>query len=285
MFYTQDNGYEPFKVEISGSIVNIYKRVVDENSSECSESNENESNENESVEESSENEKNNKYIHILKYEPARVFIGKSPLNKMTEFSGGHGDRYDGNSFLLEMNDNNYIHVGCEIFSFSPKSKIVEYVSCMGNNWVPYPYAVDELGHYYLMIEDVILLNSNNESLKTFIKDGGDPYSYYYARTLITSDEGVIPPTQPQFKFKNIERYFVDDEDGFQQYTLRYHPDTPKEREWNFPNNRKKDHYIKFSNDRDLKFISDEDYFSLMKEFGTLNGFEAFHKLVIEPRHW
>lgn len=255
VYFIQDNRAEPFKVEIDNQTVHIYKCINEDN-----------------------------YIHILTYEPKHIFVGKSPLNKMTDFSGGHGDNYDGNSILLEMNDNTYIHIGCEIFSFIPKSKIVEYVSCVGNNWVPYPYAVDELGNYYLMIEDIVLLNSNTELIKEKIRRGGDPYSYYYARTLITVDKGRIPPKQPKIQnFKNIEKYYIDDEDGFQRYTLRYDPDTPKEREWNFPKDRKKKHYIKHTNSENLIYISETDYFNLMEEFGALNGFEPLHKTMIQPR--
>ena len=34
---------------------------------------------------------------LVQYEAEKIFIGKSMLNSMTEFSGGHGDKWDGNS--------------------------------------------------------------------------------------------------------------------------------------------------------------------------------------------
>ena len=274
MFYTQDNGGEPFKVTITDSIVNIYKFV---------ESDRSESDENESDRSESEDDHKDNYIHILRYEPLRIFIGKSPVNNMTTFSGGHGEKYDGNSCLLEMNDMTYIHIGIEIFSFTPKAKIIDYVSSMGNNLVPYPYAVDEFENYYLMIEDVILLNSNKKSIKRYIEKGDGPYEYYYSHKLITSDEGCIPAQLPKSKFKNIEKYFIDEEDGLEKYTLTYNADNVLQHNWNFPKNRKKKHYIKYSNNNDIKFVSEVDYFNLMNEFGLLRGFETLIKTIIEPR--
>ena len=41
-----------------------------------------------------------------------VFIGKSPVNAMTTFSGGHGPRFDGNSILLKR-EKDYVFVGDE----------------------------------------------------------------------------------------------------------------------------------------------------------------------------
>ena len=54
-------------------------------------------------------------IHLPRQQPAihgEVFIGKSPVNAMTTFSGGHGPRFDGNSVLLKR-ENDYVFVGDE----------------------------------------------------------------------------------------------------------------------------------------------------------------------------
>jgi len=94
-----------------------------------------------------------------KFDAKDVFIGKSPLNKMTKFSGGHGDEWDGNSILLDMGDNEYIFIGDKIFSFDAKAKITDFVSPVGNSAVPYPYATDELKNYYLIVYDEVVLHS------------------------------------------------------------------------------------------------------------------------------
>lgn len=83
---------------------------------------------------------------IGKYTPITVFIGKSVLNSMTDFSGGYGDKYDGNSILLRVGDNTefrYIFIGLNVVEFTTDEVITKYVSSVGNNQVPYPYAESE----------------------------------------------------------------------------------------------------------------------------------------------
>ena len=80
---------------------------------------------------------------IKKYNPSEIFIGKSPFNKMTGFSGGHGDKWDGNSILMRIGTENefkYVHIGTNVFEFTTDEVINKYVSSVGNNCVPYPYA-------------------------------------------------------------------------------------------------------------------------------------------------
>lgn len=80
---------------------------------------------------------------IKVYNPLQIFIGKSYLNEMTEFSGGYGDKFDGNSILLKIPSNTkhrYAYIGWEVFEFTTDEPITKYVSSVGNNDVPYPYA-------------------------------------------------------------------------------------------------------------------------------------------------
>lgn len=79
----------------------------------------------------------------LQCEPLEIFIGKSSLNQMTEFSGGHGEKFDGNSVLLRVGhvgEFRYVYVGTCMFEFVTDEPIINYVSSVGNNCVPYPYA-------------------------------------------------------------------------------------------------------------------------------------------------
>lgn len=77
---------------------------------------------------------------INKYYPLEVFIGQSHKNEMTTFSGGYGDKWDGNSILLRIDKLKYVHIGVEVYEFDTSEEIIEYVSSVGNNCVPYPYA-------------------------------------------------------------------------------------------------------------------------------------------------
>ena len=117
---------------------------------------------------------------VLTYKsPRRVFIGKSPLNEMTEFSGGAGPEYDGNTILINDRENHYVCVTSNIFEFTSLAPIVEYVSPVGNNTVPYPYAIDEAGNYYLMAEKVVIKSTNQEFVDYMKDKMHDPYTYYY----------------------------------------------------------------------------------------------------------
>ena len=108
----------------------------------------------------------------------RLLVGKSPLTPMTEFSGGHGREFDGNSILLQTEALKYVFIGHMIYSFTAVFPIVSYVSEVGNNDVPYPYATDERNNVYLMIENVIV----NNRLGT-----KDPYNDLLYRSANRSD--------------------------------------------------------------------------------------------------
>lgn len=107
-------------------------------------------------------------------EAQRVFVGKSPLNEMTRFSGGHGSDFDGNSILVQLSPNEYIYVGVTIDSFTPVSPIQTYVSPVGNSCVPYPYAIDTEGRVYFFAGNPAALE-----YMTGIPANEDPNDYYW----------------------------------------------------------------------------------------------------------
>lgn len=78
----------------------------------------------------------------------RVFIGKS--NESAVFSG---PEYDGNSILFELDRNEYLFVGDHIFRFHTAHPLRKFVSPVGRNDVPYPFAVDTKGDYYILTGD------------------------------------------------------------------------------------------------------------------------------------
>lgn len=142
VFMIHDNGGTPFAVTVNGGSVTVIETQGDSVVWEVSDS-------------------------------TRVFVGESPVTDMTTFSGGHGPIFRGNSILVKTNDNEYTYIGARIYSFRSESEIVRYVSEVGNNDVPYPYAVDEEDNFYLMIEDVVLLQLSAEH-------HADPYRYLYS---------------------------------------------------------------------------------------------------------
>ena len=64
---------------------------------------------------------------------------------MTEFSGVEDKgEFDGTTLLPECEDNEYVYIsGLEIFKFKADDKIIDYISLMGNNMIPYANIVGE----------------------------------------------------------------------------------------------------------------------------------------------
>ena len=195
-YHIYDNGSRPFKVVISGNNVEVFKQLSDDDDVIVYES-----------------------FPIYIFRTREIFVGKSPFNKWTElipahagtslrfgrtelipahagtslrfgrteFSGGHGDKFDGNSLLLHLGYNIYVFVGWEIFSFRALSSIVNFVSIIGNNDVHYPYAIDDKHNIYLLTENVVL--RYHDKLFQQMSSYDNPYEYYYHYYLITDELG------------------------------------------------------------------------------------------------
>lgn len=200
----------------------------------------------------------------LIFHPKEIYIGKSPLNKMTEFSGGYGPEFDGNTILLDMGNNEYIFIGSEIWSFDAVDKITKYISPVGNNDVPYPYAIDKSGNIYLIVDNVIIMH--RDDIAEQMDQYDNPYDYYYDYDLITADRGMVPPQLPKTDM-GIDKWMV----GKNQYTLRYKP---------FPEIRDRDEmYIIDSKGKKTR-LSEEGYMDLMNKFAELQSFEPLPKKKI-----
>jgi hypothetical protein len=186
-FYTHWNGGKPFLVEINDNQVDVFTRVLYElNPDEAME----EKNliiprkdvRDISIDPSWEEGKSQLcfYELCMSVVAKRIFIGKSPLNKTTKFSGGHGPKFDGNSILVQLTSDTkkniykYLFIGCSIMEFMTSYEIVKYSSPVGNNDVPYPYAIDTMGNAYLMTEMYMFKLPLNKSGKTV-----DPNDAYY----------------------------------------------------------------------------------------------------------
>jgi hypothetical protein len=260
VYYTRDNGGRPFKVEISeNNTVSIYAQDMEEQEKTIFEEN-----------------------PFKIYNPEKIFIGKSILNKMTEFSGARDDpKRDGNSILLEMNSKKleYIHIGATVYSFTAYDKIREYVSPVGNSGVPYPYAIDELGNYYLMIEDIVL--ENNDKIKKAIQDKSkikgpknkiknpefpfNPYTYYYGNTEMHG-------------FENYEGLKI----GNQNYFFAFNIEDLDSKKKRFDNAE----VILIKKDGSEEVMNKESYKALMDRFAKSKGFKNFiNKIVIHERMW
>lgn len=241
-YQTHDNGGRPFTVEIDrDQVVKIYRNIYDEKT--------------ETIEMAPD--------PFLTYRPSKVWVGRSPFNRMTSFSGGHGPRFDGNSFLFQVGPRRYIFVGDRIFSFSASSPIVKFVSPVGNNDVPYPYAFDSRGWCYLMPEDVKVQVPPDQT--------DDPYDYYY-------ESGVQNITDRRHQpFQGITRFFRNNRS--QQLHYQEHPAETFDR-WT-----KQGRYVLSVKKQDgTRVILDRPFFvKLMREYGKHAGISAIKAKMIQKR--
>lgn len=250
-YYMHDNGGIPFMVETNKNTVKVYKRLPSDESRYSFES-----------------------TPKLTFKAKKIFIGNSPINSMTKFSGGYGKRFNGNSILLHIDSNNYVFIGENVFSFKSLAPIGKYVSPVGNNDVPYPYAIDDQNNYYLIISNIILKNP------TIPKKYDDPYQYYFDHHLITTDLGRVPPRKPIIQNDlNIIKYYI----GNQQYTLTHNSNPVADYKRLIPSYGKA-MYIVTSDSPKKKLLTKEGYIKLIKNFGKkLNVIPFKNKKILIKR--
>lgn len=225
-----DNGGRPFRVVIDKSNVKIFNNETDELLHE---------------------------YHLVK----QIFIGTSPLNEMTEFSGGHGPDFDGNSILLNLLGNVYVYIGPEILMFMTNSPVVNYSSPVGNNDVPYPFAVCENKEVILLIENVCLTRCTNFEY---------PYLEYYRQSKMDMSVKI------EIIAKDPNGY-NDEEDN--DWYVRY--SSFEEKDQNFYINDKKYRKYYLNNQP----ITLEDIHRRIKIYGEEHGFKQFKHTILTKRLW
>jgi hypothetical protein len=243
-YFTHDNYNRPFCVYIDepNNKVFVYKRI------------------------DTSSFKLKKYNNLIEtFNPDKIFIGKSPLSPMTEFSGGHGPEFDGNSILLKINENEYVFIGDQIYSFKTNHQIVSFVSPVGNNDVPYPYAIDDKDNYYFLLHPDTGILTINDDTKPH-----DPYEYFY------SIKGKIKESE------NIECMYMGDES--------YNMITWSNPGYNYDDLIKRlgdkgPMYIQFKG-KEKKPISRNDYIELLENYNKkIRLMPLLDIKIIEKRDW
>jgi hypothetical protein len=79
----------------------------------------------------------------------KIWIGKSYVSPMTKYSGGYGKRFDGNTILVQISATRYVYIGGDIYSFE-SPQIINYLSPVGNNVAPYPFAETKNGYLFML---------------------------------------------------------------------------------------------------------------------------------------
>ena len=240
-YLIHDNYNRPFMVKVKDDVVSVFK-------------------------EKSRNEYNKN--SLFTWNPEKVFIGMSPLNRMTGFSGGHGQEFDGNSILLHISGMEYVWIGNKIISFIALNTITRFLSPVGNNDVPYPFAVDEDNNHYLFTEDVIIKEYNDRS--------DDPYDYYYDQRLITTDYCSCPPKKAEQVFDGIEDLYV----GNKKRTFIYYPCAKKGYDW-----IRNDGQLYIQRGGIKEELTYEKYEELMIAVGKEFGFDELKSKTLQKRIW
>lgn len=248
-YFTHDNGNRPFCVYIdeTNNKVYVYKRK-DTSSFELK-----------------------KYTKLVEaFNPDKIFIGESPVNPMTEFSAGHGPKFNGNSILLKMDNENdtfkYVFIGDQIYSFKTNHQIVSFMSHVGNNDVPYPYAIDDKDNYYFLLGD------EDSGILTIDADSkpDDPYSYFYSIIMnIGTSENI------EFMYMGDERYNM----RTSSRPAHKHEDLVKRLGHEGPM------YIQFKGE-EKKPISRNEYIELLENYNKKIGLRPLSDVkIIEKRNW
>lgn len=152
---------------------------------------------------------------FAEYTCDRVFEGISPDCPTTRFSGGHG--CNGYSVLIHEKDAeplDYLFIHTSVNLFKAEAPITEFFSVVGNNDVPYIYAVDTSGKHYLFTENV--------TLESYQPDTSDEkhevYDHYYDGATIVSPRGYYG-TPFAFEGKTITACYYGD----RKFGLSYDP--------------------------------------------------------------
>lgn len=170
---------------------------------------------------------------------------------------------DGHVILIRVGDE-YVFIGSSIFKFTTNSVITEFHSEIGNNDVPYPYAVDASGKLYMLIEDAIVTPR-----KPWVTQFTDMYRYYYSVATITEMPGFH---QPVFKnFRGISDWYLGGDPYCMRYTINFDYDDLVQRLG----------AMTIRKHGNLSPLSKIDYDNIMLEFGMLAGIEKLEKQVIE----
>lgn len=106
----------------------------------------------------------------LNDQPVRVLLMRINSYKKIFVGIDSVEQMHGNSILFELDDQSYIFVGMYIYLFHTTEPILQYFSPMGNNMVPYPYAITSK-HTYIMLGQQVINNID--------RNDKDPHTQFY----------------------------------------------------------------------------------------------------------
>jgi hypothetical protein len=133
-----------------------------------------------------------------------VFVGKSTGNaEGADHRPAEADFFKGNSILLHVSSNKYIHVGTSIYEFQMDDEVEQYFSMVGRNDVPYPVLLGTENVYFMLEDDHSYLPRDMLPADLTKTQWEDCYTYFY---------GWVNPvdgqhrTDKERKKENLEQY-------------------------------------------------------------------------------
>lgn len=171
-YYTHDNGSRYFKVIVNSNTktVTVYREIAFV---------------------LSKKESIYSKTPSVKFHYNKVFIGNCPNSNIL-----YGKHFGlGNSILVHIKDLDYVIIQHLIYRFKAEATIIKFISPIGNNDVPYPYAIDNKGNYYLTLEYVIVKNPNKKII--------DVYKHYYTKFTTVSNKSPSNKSLDTFKIKEF----------------------------------------------------------------------------------
>jgi hypothetical protein len=112
-----------------------------------------------------------------------VYIGKSTGNaRGADHRPDQAHIFVGNSILLHVSGNKYIHIGSSIYEFEMEDKVEQYFSMVGRNDVPYPVLLGTENVYFMLEGDHCYLPRDMLPADLTKAQWEDCYTYFYGWT-------------------------------------------------------------------------------------------------------
>lgn len=211
----------------------------------------------------------------------RILVGRSPQDH-PEAVFSHAGSCDGNSVLVELSARRYVFVGHTIVEFNTVEHVRDnagtdwrthgFLSPLGNSDVPYPYAIDEGGRRYLLLEGVRL-----RSLPQAYEHA--PYAWYYRRARLTHDHSHLDPARgAPLAPSGVARFYLGPaESRLSEYTFTYTPFA--DAEYDRLVRTFGQVYVCLEGERTRVRLTRERFCSLVTAFGREAGFSPIRGIV------
>jgi hypothetical protein len=159
IYDVHDNGSRPFRVEVDGKKVSIYRGTRPKGST---------------------NYGSLDYSTLVKtLTVSAIHVGESTCNKSAYLPDACGKWATGNTILLHISGNKYMFVGQEIYEFTMEDDFEAFYSIVGNSDVPYPITLGSKYVYLMLDSDHTYISRDLFKAKMTGTEWADAYAYYY----------------------------------------------------------------------------------------------------------